>query len=83
MLITHVNPKELWGKKVYDTSGQLLGEVIAIGSRRGVVHKVVVQRTRQDRPVVVVPPADTQVDANVVMLPARTPAGPPRLRVVN
>jgi|HubBroStandDraft_6_1064221.scaffolds.fasta_scaffold2766533_2 sporulation protein YlmC with PRC-barrel domain len=83
MLITHVNPRELWGKKVYDTGGQFLGEVVAIGSRRGVVHKVVVQRTRQARPEAFMPPADTQVDANVVVLPAQTLAGLPRLRVVH
>jgi sporulation protein YlmC with PRC-barrel domain len=83
MLITHVNPRELWGKKVYDTGGQFLGEVVAIGSRRGVVHKVVVQRTRQERRVALMAPADTQVDANVVVLPAQTPAGLPRLRVVH
>jgi sporulation protein YlmC with PRC-barrel domain len=83
MLITHVNPRELWGKKVYDTGGQFLGEVVAIGSRRGVVNKVVVKRTRQERPVVLMPPADTQLDANVVVLPAQTPAGLPRLRVVH
>jgi sporulation protein YlmC with PRC-barrel domain len=83
MLITHVNPKELWGKKVYDTGGQFLGEVVAIGSRRGVVNKVVVKRTRQERPTVLMPPADTQFDANVVVLPAQTPAGLPRLRVVH
>jgi sporulation protein YlmC with PRC-barrel domain len=83
MLITHVNPKELWGKKVYDTGGQFLGEVVAIGSRRGVVNKVVVKRMRNEQPVTLVPPVDTQVDANVVMLPAMTPAGLPRLRVVH
>jgi hypothetical protein len=44
MLITHVKPSELWGKKVYDGDKHLLGEVIAIGSRRGVVRKVVVQK---------------------------------------
>ena len=83
MLITHVNPKELWGMKVYDTRGQFLGEVVAIGSRRGVVHKVVVQRMQHDRFVSLVPPADTRVDANVVVLPAQTHAGLPRLRVVH
>jgi hypothetical protein len=83
MLITHVSPKELWGKKVYDTGGQLLGEVVAIGSRKGVVHKVVVKRVRQDRPLTLLTPADIQVDANVVKLPVQMPVGQPTLRVVD
>jgi sporulation protein YlmC with PRC-barrel domain len=83
MLITHVNPRELWGKKVYDTNGQFLGEVVAIGSRRGVVHKVVVQRMRHGDNVVLVPPADSHVDADVVTLPAMTTASRPTLRVVH
>jgi sporulation protein YlmC with PRC-barrel domain len=83
MLITHVNPKELWGKKVYDTNGQFLGEVVAIGSRRGIVQKVVVQRGPSDRALTLVTPADALVDANVVVLPAPVPAGSPRLRVVH
>ena len=44
MLITHLKPSELWGKKVYDVNGNFLGEVVAIASRRGVVRKVVVKR---------------------------------------
>jgi sporulation protein YlmC with PRC-barrel domain len=83
MLITHVKPKELWGKKVYDTNGHFLGEVVAIGSRRGIVRKVVVQRLPHDRAVTLVPPADARVDANVIMLPAQTPAGLPRLRLIH
>ena len=83
MLITHVNPKELWKKKVYDTNGQFLGEVVAIGSRRGIVRKVVVQRVPSDHAITLVPPADAHVDANVVVLPAGAPAGMPRLRVVH
>lgn len=83
MLITHVRPTELWGKKVYDTNGHLLGEVVAIGSRRGVVRKVVVQRAPEGGTVSLVPPADTRVDADVVTLPNLTPSGRPRLRLVN
>jgi sporulation protein YlmC with PRC-barrel domain len=54
MLITHMKPDELWGKKVFDSRGHILGEVVAISSHRGVVHKVVVRRTpeaRAGRPV--------------------------------
>ncbi len=83
MLITHLRPTELWGKKVYDTNGHLLGEVVAIGSRRGVVHKVVVQRMPDGSAVSLVPPANTRVDADVVTLPAVIPADRPRLRLVN
>lgn len=46
MLITHLKSNELWGKKVYDSNGNLLGEVVAIASRRGAVRRVVVQRPR-------------------------------------
>lgn len=81
MLITHVRPTELWGKKVYDTNGHLLGEVVAIGSRRGVVRKVVVQRVPAAGIVSLVAPAG--VDAEVVTLPAPASSGRPRLRVVN
>jgi hypothetical protein len=83
MLITHVKPTALWGKKVYDTKGHFLGEVVAIGSRRGVVRKVVVQRVPAAGAVSLVPPANTRVDADVITLPALAPAGRPRLRLVN
>jgi sporulation protein YlmC with PRC-barrel domain len=82
MLITHARPTELWGKKVYDTDGHLLGEVIAIGSRRGVVRKVVVQKTPHDSPVRLAASDNTRVDDNVVTLP-RQHTGRPWLRVVN
>ncbi|HXM72524.1 MAG TPA: hypothetical protein VN940_04815 [Candidatus Dormibacteraeota bacterium] len=61
MLITHVNPSELWGKKVYDTDGRFLGAVVAIGSRRGVVRKVVVRRTSHGAPVRLMPPANPRL----------------------
>jgi len=61
MLITHVRPSELWGKRVYDTDGRFLGAVVAIASRQGVVRKVVVQRTSSGAPVSLVPPAGTRV----------------------
>ena len=83
MLITHVKPAELWGKKVYDTNGDCLGEVVAIASRKGIVRKVVVQRTPSDRRVHLVPSADTLVDDNVLMLPARIGAVGPDLRLVH
>jgi sporulation protein YlmC with PRC-barrel domain len=83
MLITHVKPTELWGKKVYDTNGHFLGQVVAIGSRRGVVRKVVIKRVQDDLPMSLVPPADTRVDADIVTLAAMTLAGQPRLRLVH
>ena len=62
MLITHVKPAELWGKKVYDADSHLLGEVVAIGSRRGVVRKVVVQSGTHRHVMRFIPSADTPVD---------------------
>lgn len=82
MLITRMKPTELFGKKVYDAKGHLLGEVIAIGSRRGIVRKVVVQRTPADRPVRLASPSETSVDNNIVML-RRRHAGRPWLRLVH
>lgn len=81
MLITHAKPAELWGKKVYDAEGHLLGEVVAIGSRRGVVRKVVVQRTPFDRPVRLANPTDSRVDDNIV--PLRRHSRRPWLRLVH
>jgi sporulation protein YlmC with PRC-barrel domain len=49
VLITHVRPEKLWGKKVFDSRGHIVGEVVAISSRRGVVHKVVVRRTSEPK----------------------------------
>jgi hypothetical protein len=83
MLITHVKPAELWGKKVYDSDRHFLGEVVAIGSRRGVVRKVVVQRGPHLHPMRFTPPADTRVEACVVFPAGTRPAGPPRLRLVH
>jgi hypothetical protein len=71
MLITHVKPAELWGKKVYDADSHLLGEVVAIGSRRGIVRKVVVQRGTHRHVMRFIPSADTRVD------------GSPRLRLLH
>jgi hypothetical protein len=82
MLITHLKPAQLWGKKVYDTKGHFLGEVVAIGSRRGVVRKVVVQRLPHDLPVRIVPPAGTRVDSNVITLPTFASGRRARLRLV-
>jgi len=45
MLITRVKPSHLWGKSAYDDDGRLLGKVVAVASRRGVVRRVVVQCT--------------------------------------
>jgi sporulation protein YlmC with PRC-barrel domain len=82
MLITHIKPTELWGKKVYDTNGRCLGEVVAIASRRGVVRKVVVQQIPSERRVGLLTPADMRVDANIVTLPAKVRAVRPQLRLV-
>jgi sporulation protein YlmC with PRC-barrel domain len=81
MLITHVKPGELWGKRVFDTNGRLLGEVIAIGSRRGAVRRVVVQKTATSRPVRMKPPAGASIEADIVLFPAVVPPRP-RLRIV-
>jgi sporulation protein YlmC with PRC-barrel domain len=75
MLITHVKPTALWGKRVYDTRGRVLGEVVAIASRHGVVRKVLVQRAGP-------PSADTTVDSETLVVPAPEATIPPRLRVV-
>ena len=82
MLITHVKPSELWGKKVYDTTGNFLGEVVAIGSRRGVVRKVVVSRGQDGRPVRMVPPTETTVAGKSMIVPLPQTAKQPRLRLV-
>lgn len=82
MLITHIKPTQLWGKKVYDTSSHFLGEVIAIGSRRGAVRKVVVQRERHGQPVRLLPPADAKLDSETLVVPVPTATIVPRLRAV-
>jgi hypothetical protein len=83
MLITRVKPAELWGKKVYDTSGRFLGDVVAIGSRRGVVRKVVVKRAQHREPVRLLAPADATVDSETLVVPVPKATIPPRLRVVH
>jgi sporulation protein YlmC with PRC-barrel domain len=82
MLITHVRPTELWGKGVYDTDGRYLGSVVAIASRRGVVRKVVVQRTRESAEVSLPTPSDSLVDGSSLVVPVVEPSIRPRLRVV-
>jgi len=82
MLITHLNPGKLWGKKVYDTEGRYLGAVVAIASRRGVVRKVVVQRKNGGAWVSLVPSTDALVDGSSLVFPASEAAHNPRLRVV-
>jgi hypothetical protein len=83
MLITHVKPSELWGKQVRDTNGNVLGVVVAIGSRHGLVRKVVVRRVPRHREVTLTTPADTRVDGNIVTLPMSTPPERPQLRLVH
>jgi sporulation protein YlmC with PRC-barrel domain len=80
MLITHLKPGELWGKKVYDTDGRYVGAVIAIGSRRGVVRKVVVKSPRHGSPVTLLPDAETRLDGSHLVIPLHQT--PTRLRVV-
>jgi hypothetical protein len=82
MLITHLRPSELWGKMVYDTEGRFLGAVIAIGSRRGVVRKVVVQRRSRHLPVTLLPPAGARVDGSNLVVPVSEATIRPRLHVV-
>lgn len=82
MLITHVKPTALWGKRAYDTRGRFLGEVVAIASRRGVVRKVLVQRAGRGRPMTFLPPADATVESETLVVPAPEATSPPRLRVV-
>jgi hypothetical protein len=82
MLITHVKPAELWGKKVYDTTGRFLGDVVAIGSRRGVVRKVVVKRTHHREAVRLLAPSGARVDSERLVVQVPEATIPPRLRVV-
>jgi sporulation protein YlmC with PRC-barrel domain len=82
MLITHVRPTELWGKNVYDTDGRYLGAVVAIGSRRGVVRKVVVQRKPQAAPIRLLPFADTRLEGQKIVVPVSEPSTRARLRIV-
>jgi sporulation protein YlmC with PRC-barrel domain len=82
MLITHLKSSELCGKKVYDVNGNFLGDVVAIASRRGVVHKVVVQRARFGQQVRLLPQADARVEADTLFVPVPQPTAQPRLRVV-
>jgi sporulation protein YlmC with PRC-barrel domain len=82
MLITHVKPTELWGKRVYDTRGYFLGEVVAIASRRGVVRKVLVQPAGRGRPKIFRPPTGATVDSERLVVPVTEATIPPQLRVV-
>ncbi len=82
MLITHVKPTELWGKRVYDTRGRFLGEVVAIASRRGVVRKVLVQSAGHGRSIRLLTPTDATVDSETMVVPAPEATIPPQLRVV-
>lgn len=83
MLITHLKSSDLWGKKVYDNNGNFLGEVVAIASRRGVVRKVAVQRARFGQQVMLLPQADTRVEAETLLVPVPQPTAHPTLRVVS
>jgi sporulation protein YlmC with PRC-barrel domain len=83
MLITHVKPAELWGKRVYDTKGHFLGEVVAIASRRGVVRKVLVQGAGHGRPTRFLPPSDANVDSETLVIPVPAATMPTRLHVVH
>jgi sporulation protein YlmC with PRC-barrel domain len=83
MLITDVKPAELWGKKVYDARGRFLGHVVVIASRKGMVRKVVVQRGTHDQPIALTPPANTRVDAGIVLPDGVATAGRPRLTLLH
>jgi sporulation protein YlmC with PRC-barrel domain len=82
MLITHVRSSQLWGKKVYDADGRYLGAVVAIGSRRGVVRKVVVQTKTPGASVRLLTPAGTWVDGSKLVIPVSESTTPARLRIV-
>jgi hypothetical protein len=82
MLITHVRPNELWGKKAYDADGRYLGAVVAIASRRGVIRKVVVQRKSSRTPVRLLPSREAYVDGASLVFPVTESTTSPRLRVV-
>jgi hypothetical protein len=82
MLITHVRPNELWGKKAYDADGRYLGAVVAIASRRGVIRKVVVQRQSGGTPVRLLPSPEAYVDGSNLVFAVTEPTNNPRLRVV-
>jgi len=82
MLITHLRASELWGKKVYDTNGRFVGDVVAIASRHGVVRKVVVQRPRYGGRVRLLPDTDGRVDGTGLVIPLPEPEVHPGLCVV-
>jgi len=83
MLISHVRPSQLWGKKVYDTEGRFLGEVIAVGFRRGVVRKVVVRPEGRGQPIGLLPPPETLVVGERMVVPVSQPANQRRLRLLH
>ena len=82
MLITRVKPTQLWGKEVYDDNGRLLGRVVAVASRRGVVRKVVVQCARIGEQVSLFPQSDARVVSRALVVRAAEPSLQPRLWVV-
>ena len=82
MLITRVKPTNLWGKKVYDDDGRVLGQVVAIASRRGVVRKVVVRSTRVGEQVSLFPQSDARVVSGALVVSATETSPQPRLWVV-
>lgn len=49
VLITHVKPNELLGKKVYDKNGRLLGQVVRITGTHGVMRTVLVRVSGTNR----------------------------------
>jgi sporulation protein YlmC with PRC-barrel domain len=83
MLISHVKPSQLWGKKAYDNEGRFLGEVIAVGFRRGVVRRVVVRPEGHGRPIGLLPAPETLVDGQRMLVPVSQPATQTRLRLVH
>jgi hypothetical protein len=82
MLITHVKPGHLWGKRVYDADGRFLGAVVAVGSRHGVVRKVVIQRKKDGDAVKLSPPSGSRVERARLVVPVPETTSPSRLRIV-
>ena len=82
MLITRFKPTHLWGKKVYDDSGSLLGRVVAVASRRGVARKVVVQCTKSGEQVNLLPHSEARMVAGALVVPDVEPSLQPRLWLV-
>jgi sporulation protein YlmC with PRC-barrel domain len=83
MLISHVRPSELWGKRVYDNEGHYLGSVIGVGFRRGAVRKVVIQPEGHGQVIRLLPPPETRVDGETILVPTSETGAPSQLRLLH